>query len=561
MIVPDITMSARGWCVAMQSDVERQHRALREPAEHEVPVVDRQAVTSSLIEHAATLLARTACMARRASRCCDRRGTAGTQLLLEPREIEQLHHARPPPYGAAELEWRLRGTTEPNRRLRCTPGECDQIVAGCAEAMQQHDRDRCILRTCDAGGETGEIDTLSCHARTIPAGASHAAAMLEPDTDSFIVSVWTSLSRVMSVEIRQGDVLVRSARLAVGATQQAMLVVDGLTPSTGYQVTITGDDGALLGPHQVRTAPLPDDPRPVRLAVSADLDPSPEFASDLFDQIVAADPELFVTIGDCPYTDNGPVALTVDAYRARHAEMRTEPRVRTWMQAMGMRAIYDDHEFRNNWDASFVASEASRYAAAMQVWDEFYPLPNAVGDVRYRNWRWGANVEHILLDCRRFRSADADPDTAAKTMIGATQQAWLLDVIAKSTATFKLIFTSIPLDFGNGNDHWATFTTERDAIFDAIHAMQTSGVLFVSGDQHYFAAYRHAYGIREFQVGPLSRGLGTVGPTGPGVLFRDVRYNFGLIDIDHDSLTFSGVGPGGDVFYKETLTVADLTPA
>ena len=416
---------------------------------------------------------------------------------------------------------------------------------------------RDVLRL--AGGATV---LLACgdNLATRPPGASHASAILEPDTDSFIVSVWTSLSRVLSIEIRQGDVLVQTERVAVTGVQQATLVVGGLQPSTGYQVTITGDDGTLLGPHQVRTAPAHDDSRAVRLAVSADLDPSTEFASDLFDQIIATDPELFVTIGDCPYTDNGPVALTVDAYRARHAEMRTEPRVRAWLQAMGIRAIYDDHEFRNNWDASFVASEPDRYAAAMQVWDEFYPLPDAPPEIRYRNWRWGANVEHILLDCRRFRSADADPDTAAKTMIGATQQAWLLDVLAKSTATWKLIYTSIPLDFGIGNDHWATFTTQRDAIFAAIRDMNATGVLFLSGDQHYFAAYRHAYGLREFQVGPLSRGLGTVGPVTSGVLFRDVRYNFGLIDADADTLTFSGIGPGGDVFYTETFTPADLTP-
>jgi hypothetical protein len=84
--------------------------------------------------------------------------------------------------------------------------------------------------------------------------------------------------------------------------------------------------------------------------------------------------------------------------------------------------------------------------------------------------------------------------------------------------------------------------------------------LFVSADQHWFGAHRHTRGIREFQVGPLSRGLGMPMVEAPGVLFRDVRYNFGLIDIDGDELTFTGVGPGGDRFYKETLTVADLTP-
>ena len=395
---------------------------------------------------------------------------------------------------------------------------------------------------------------------TRPAGQSHAAAVLEPDEQSFLVSAWSTLARSFTVDVRDGDGLVRSMRVAVDHAQQALLVVDNLLPSTEYQVALASDDGTALGPYRVRTAPAPDDPRPVRLAVSADLDPSPEFASDLFDHIVAANPDVFVSIGDVPYTDNGPPAMTAAVYRERHAELRTTPRVRTWLQATGIRAIYDDHEFRNDWDAHFELAEPDRFAAAMQVWDEFFPLPQARGDVRYRSFRWGANLECFLLDCRRFRSANADPDTAAKTMLGATQKAWLFAALAASTATFKLVFTSVPLDFGIGVDHWAGFTVERQEMFDAIAALKLPGVLFVSGDQHYFAAHRHAYGLREFQVGPLARGLGMVGREAPGVLFRDVRYNFGLVEVDGDQLTFSGVGPGGDVFYKETISAAQLTP-
>src|SRR5439155_19001234 len=132
--------------------------------------------------------------------------------------------------------------------------------------------------------------------------------------------------------------------------------------------------GVVLGPLAVRTAPDPDDPRAVRLAISADLDPSSEFATDLLDHVAAAEPDQYISIGDFPYTDNGPPAMTVGEYRARHAELRTAPRVRSFLRTVGVRAIYDDHEFRNDWDAHWVAEEPARYAAAMQVWDEFFPL-------------------------------------------------------------------------------------------------------------------------------------------------------------------------------------------
>jgi alkaline phosphatase D len=394
-----------------------------------------------------------------------------------------------------------------------------------------------------------------------PPGDHDAAAIFEPLPDRFLVAVWSAEGGTAEIEVRHdGEVVTAQAIVLAVDGGHGVLDVTGLTPRTVYEVVVTTRGYVRLGPHQVQTAPADDDGAPVRLAVSADLDPSPQFASDLLTHLAAAAPEVYVSIGDFPYTDNGPPAMTVATYRERHAELRTLPAVRTWLQTVGVRAIYDDHEFRNNWDAHFVATEPERYAAAMQVWDEWFPLRDVVAEVYYRRWRWGAHVEGFLLDTRRFRSADDAPDDAAKTMLGATQRRWLLDGVAASTATFKLIFTTVPLDFGMGNDDWTSFATERDQIFAALVAAGATGVLFVSGDQHYFASHRHAYGIREFQIGPLARGIGMPGPLAPGVLYRSLQYNAGIVDVTATTLTFAGLGADGTRFHEEVLTVADLTP-
>ncbi len=389
-------------------------------------------------------------------------------------------------------------------------------------------------------------------------GANHSSLMLEPDARSFVVCAWSRAARTMRIDVRSGDALVFSTNAEIDDTQRAAIEVRDLAPSTRYTVTLTSDDGIRMGPHLVRTAPADDDVRPVRIAVSADIDPHPDFQSEILEHLAGAAPELFVSLGDFPYADNGPgPAMTLDEFRVRHAEARTEPSIRRWLETVGVRAIYDDHEFRNDWDAMYKVVEPTRFAAAMQVWDEQFPLPRATGDVRYRSWRWGANVECFLLDCRRFRSPNAMAESIDKTMLGATQRAWLVDGMRASTAAFKLIFTSVPLDFGDGVDHWAAFTTERATIWNALAGV--SGVLYVSADQHVFAAHRHAPGLREIQVGPLRRGVGAPMRTAPGVLFRAPRYNFGLLDIDGATLVVSGVGADGEVFYKETLTPADLT--
>ncbi|MFT3697521.1 MAG: alkaline phosphatase D family protein [Kofleriaceae bacterium] len=387
--------------------------------------------------------------------------------------------------------------------------------------------------------------------------ASSGTAIFETSESGFLVSAWSLYAKSASIEVN--DQVIE----ATFVNAQAVAQITGLAPSTAYTVNVLLDDGTLTT-HAVHTAPSVDDPRPITIAVSADLDPqSSEFESDIFEQIIKMQPEVFVAIGDVPYCDNGPaVPVTLPAYRDVHGLLRTSKHTRPWFQAMGVHAIYDDHEFRNDWDAMRVSDEPDRYAAAMAAWDEFFPIaPTPSGDgVRYRSFRWGANCECFVLDCRRWRSPNAQIDDADKTMLGAAQKAWFTAAIAASTATFKLIFTSVPLDYGVGVDHWAGFTHEREEILGAIAAAGITGVLFLSGDQHYFAAYSHSHGIREFQVGPLMRGIGPYGPSPAGVMFRDGRFNFGLIDITPDSLRMRGIGPGGDVFYDETLTIAELTP-
>jgi hypothetical protein len=388
------------------------------------------------------------------------------------------------------------------------------------------------------------------------AGADAAAAVLEPTATGFLVSVWARGARSVTVAIiSDGLSTMREVMLGDGGT--GVVAFDDLEPGTEYEVVLVAA-GAQLGPHRVRTAPSDDDPRAVRIAVGADIDPHPKFDSDLVEHVLAARPELFVSLGDFPYTDNGPPAQTLDEYRERYVETRTAPRVRALLEGVGVRAIYDDHEFRNNWDGACVAAEANRYAAAIAAWDEFFPLRDAAGEVRYRKFRWGANVECFVLDVRRFRSANAQPDDGAKSMLGERQRRWLLDGLAASTAPFKLVCTPVPLDFTSDGDAWNGFLAERQVIFDAIVGIP--GVLFVSADQHYFAAYRHAYGIREIQVGPFARGLGTFGPQVPGVVFRALRYNVGIFDVARDRLVVGALGDGGERFYEETLTIDDLTP-
>ncbi|HEY4239980.1 MAG TPA: alkaline phosphatase D family protein [Kofleriaceae bacterium] len=386
-----------------------------------------------------------------------------------------------------------------------------------------------------------------------------ASAVFEIASDKFLVWVWAAAAGSAVVRVTDKHTTIQLA----DDSGVGVIDITNLTPGQRYTVTIELESGAVLGPHLVRTAPDPGDPVPVRLAVSADYDPhADQFASHVLDGVTMRAPDFFVSIGDFPYTDNGPAPVTIDEFRHRHLAARTHPPLRALHQACGCYSIYDDHEFTNNWDAMCAAANPQRLATALQAWDEFFPLRAAPPAVRYRNWRWGALVECFLLDCRLFRSADAAPDDATKTMLGAPQLAWFLSALAASTATFKIIFTSIPLDYtADNNDDWTSFTHERDQIFEYLLDHDISGVLFISGDQHWFASQSHAYGIREFQVGPLRRAVGQPPPPVPAVKFRYLGFNAGIIDVSADRVTVFGVGPDTNIFYEETLTLAELTPS
>jgi len=119
------------------------------------------------------------------------------------------------------------------------------------------------------------------------------------------------------------------------------------------------------------------------------------------------------------------------------------------------------------------------------------------------------------------------------------------------------VFTTIPLDFGTDNDDWSLFTVERDAILGAIVDAGVTGVVFLSADQHWFAAYHHASGFVEWQVGPLCRGFRSPPAPEPGVVVQIPGvYNYGEVSIQPGNppqLTFTARDPDGAALYTETV--------
>ncbi|MEK6617597.1 MAG: alkaline phosphatase D family protein, partial [Nitrospirota bacterium] len=183
----------------------------------------------------------------------------------------------------------------------------------------------------------------------------------------------------------------------------------------------------------------------------------------------------------------------------------------------------------------------------------------------------------FILDTRQYRSRNAEPDGDHKTMLGAAQRDWLLDGLAHSTATWKVIATTVPRSnpkMGTklvpGNDSWARgadgtgFQTELSMIVNAIRDRRIRNVVWLAADVHY--AQLNVYDpdgdgvadFHEFICGPLS--AAPVQPVPPDPVFRPTTLyseggfsNFGVVTVSGASLRVEVVDEAGTSRFTRTF--------
>ena len=156
--------------------------------------------------------------------------------------------------------------------------------------------------------------------------------------------------------------------------------------------------------------------------------------------------------------------------------------------------IWDDHDYgKDNSDATYSYKEE-----AQKVFKENYPsYPYEVEDGGIYYSFSIADVDFFVLDTRWYRSPMENAEGESKTMLGDEQLTWLLNGLKQSSAPFKIIFSSVPMnDYGGdtssgreGYDSWMGYKYERSKIISFISDNNIRGVLVFSGDQHYPSAH------------------------------------------------------------------------
>lgn len=212
---------------------------------------------------------------------------------------------------------------------------------------------------------------------------------------------------------------------------------------------------------------------------------------ELLDALAAEEADFMLWLGDNVYLrDND--WTSEEAMRARYAHTRAFWRLRPLLGTRANFAIWDDHDYGpNDSGASFPLKDA-----ALRVMRDYWPGPQQTARGRFS---WG-DCEFFLLDDRAFRAP-------GKTVLGADQLQWLLDGLARSTATFKFIACGTQvLNPLNRKEPFPR--AELDAITGAITQSRIAGVVFLSGDRHFAELIRvqpaGCYPLLDFTTSPLA---------------------------------------------------------
>jgi alkaline phosphatase D len=409
------------------------------------------------------------------------------------------------------------------------------------------------------------------------------------------VEAWKKISAMASVQ----SAAARTPVVTTGPETDYTLAIplDGLAPATRYRYHLVVWEAERSGSASTRSVAahgefttLPDaaTSAPVTFAWSGDLGGQHRCRQGaagypIFDTIRAQQPDFFVFLGDtiysddvCPSPPNEPganfTATTLAEYRARQRYQRGAVALRRFLEAIPVYVIWDDHEVKNNFAGRF----ESQMPAGRQAFMEYWPIRTDPSDPNrlYRTIRYGADLEMFFLDTRQYRSKNSDLDGPDKTMLGALQLGWLLEGLRASTATWKVIVTSVPLSVQKGGgasvpgyDGWAGgpdgtgFERERQVIVDAILEKNMKNVVFLGGDIHWVQAniydvnHDNTPDFYEFVAGPLSARPGRLTPPSPTLnpknLINEEGYdNFGLVRVTKEAFAVSVIDAAGKMRFS-----------
>lgn len=392
----------------------------------------------------------------------------------------------------------------------------------------------------------------------------YLAATFEPRSDTAVAWVAASVPTLVHLELLAEGSLSPQNVATVELTEDhglaASVTLRDLAPDSEYRYRAYFDGGGYGPWLRFRTAPPLDAIAPLSFLFSGDVGLHPGLEG-VYGVLAREETQMYFHLGDWPYADQAPAARSRSEFRDRHRALREPYAIQEWMWTTPVVPMYDDHDIRENWSGVDLAEKDSELlSTGLAVWHEYFSLGDSIG---FRDFHWGALAHFFVADTRLYRDK-RDENRERWKLLGDSQLSWLTTSLRESTAAFNILVSPVPFGFdGYEDDDWSAFPADRDAIFRVVREAQIGPLIVISADRHWFAARHLDEGVREYQVGPLTAGLGKYPDSFPSnVVASALARNFGRIDIYADTdagiarLSFTCLDIEGNVLHTEDLESA-----
>ena len=283
----------------------------------------------------------------------------------------------------------------------------------------------------------------------------------------------------------------------------------------------------------------------------------------IWEAVLAADPDLFIFLGDNIYGDTrDPAVLS-----AKYAQFAAQPGFRRLCDRVPVLATWDYHDYgEDDAGAEYPMKEVSQRIFC-DFWGEPSDSLRRTRDGIYDAVEFsagGRRLQVLLPDLRFNRTPirmldlggkkyddwtveleragrkvpgpyERNPDLQA-TMLGARQWQWLESQLARP-ADLRVFASSLQVvaDFP-GWEAWINYAEDHQRLLQAIRSQRANGLLCLSGDTHYaeFSCLRTnvPYPLWDFTSSGLTETWPVLPPNSRRVGEAWREPNFGLLQID-----------------------------
>jgi alkaline phosphatase D len=396
-----------------------------------------------------------------------------------------------------------------------------------------------------------------------------------------VAEVWARTDVAASVAVEYStDPLLASPQRSAAVTTTAGSDFTAIVPLSGlqaltkyyYRILVDGTPEETANFPSFTTFANPGAATGFSFAVVGDLQNTrtyPNVSAPAYIPLHNDNPSFVLQIGDFDHRNPSNLA----AMRLMHRQVRGSQSAagQDWQTYIGnsfpVDHVYDDHDYgTNDGDKTW-----AQKAAALQAYKEYYPTYGlAAPSLGIQHSFTYGNSDIFMLDLRSQRDPDSTPDGPNKSMLGATQKAWLENALLNSTATWKFIITSVTMNQTvTATDGWSFFHTEWLELMNFIQNNHITGVVAVSADLHSLGCIDNGTntGIPEMTVPYTNltdgRTLGVLGnwTEGKNAGPNSGGYGFVQISPDGQQVTLSARGLNGETRVSYTLTAPPSGPA